>query len=231
MPDLTPITLTQLECRPLPAWATDDLETVRAAFQGVKGVALRQAWLAKPEEDFTPGVVRAGWRGNSLLLFAELEDADIFTDATADNQRMWELGDTFEMFLQPAGSPGYTELHVTPNNRHLQLRFPDSQTVNRARVENVFDELLLPGAIFHSRTWAQTREWFVYAEIPALAVCGADQPLAGTEWRFSFSRYDYVRGRREPIVSSTSPHSAPDFHRQHEWGGLRFVTGAQTRGI
>jgi hypothetical protein len=227
MPDTTPMTLPHLECRPLPALAADNLEAVRAAFQGTNGHALRQSWLAKPEEDFTPGIVRVGWRGNSLLVFAELEDADIFTRATADNQRMWELGDTFEIFLQPADSPGYTEFHITPNNRHLQLRFPDGQAARRAQAANLFDELLLQGAFFHSRTWVETRQWFIYAEIPALAVCGVDQPPAGTQWRFSFSRYDYIRSRREPIISSSSPHSEPDFHRREEWGTLHFVSAAK----
>lgn len=229
MPPIAPMTLSPLECRPLPALAGDNLETVRAAFQGAQGLALQQAWRAKPEENFTPGMVRAGWRGHSLLVYAELEDADIFTNATANNQRMWELGDTFEMFLQPADSSGYAELHVTPNNLHLQLRFPDSQTVSRARAANLFDEFLLPGAIFHSRTWVETRKWFIYAEIPASVICGVDKPLAGTQWRFSFSRYDYVRGRREPIISSSSPHAEPDFHRHQEWGTLHFVSDAEPR--
>jgi hypothetical protein len=226
MPDITPMTLSHLECRPLPALTTDNLEAVRAAFQGMNGPALRQPWLAKPEKDFTPGIVRVGWHDNSLLVFAELEDADIFTQATADNQRMWELGDTFEMFLQPADSPGYAEFHVTPNNLHLQLRFPDSQAMRRAQAVNLFDEFLLRGTIFHSRTWVETRKWFIYAEIPAPAVCGVDQPLAGTQWRFSFSRYDYIRGRREPIISSSSSHAVADFHRREEWGTLHFVPAA-----
>jgi hypothetical protein len=43
------------------------------------------------------------------------------------------------------------------------------------------------------------------------------------KWRFSFSRYDYIRGRQEPILSSTSPHAWPDFHQREEWGTLIFV--------
>jgi hypothetical protein len=43
------------------------------------------------------------------------------------------------------------------------------------------------------------------------------------KWRFSFSRYDYIRGRREPMISSTSPHARPGFHRREEWGTLIFV--------
>ena len=231
MPDIKQVTLLHLECHPLPAFAVDDLEAVRAAFRGVKGRALQQAWLPKPEEDFSPGTVWVGWRDHSLLVFAELEDVDIFTRATVDNERMWELGDTFEIFLQPVDSPGYVEFHVTPNNRQLQLRFPDSQAMRRAQATNLFEEFVLPGGVFLSRTWVETRKWFIYAEIPALVVCGVNSKLAGTTWRFSFSRYDYVRGRSEPIISSSSPHAAPDFHRREEWGTLHFVPSAKKGAI
>jgi hypothetical protein len=226
MPDITPMTLSPLECRPLPPLAADDLGAVRTAFKEAKGIQLQQAWLSKLEKDFTPGIVRVGWRANALLIFAELEDADIFTRATADNQRMWELGDAFEMFLQAADSQTYSELHVTPNNRHLQLRFPDTQTLRRAQAANSFDAFLQSGPVFSSRTWVESRKWFIYAEIPALAICGVNRPLAGTQWRFSFSRYDYVRGRSEPIISSTSPHPVADFHSRQEWGTLHFVSPA-----
>lgn len=232
-------TLPQLHCRQLPAFDTDSLDAVRAAFVSAAGCAMRQAWLAKPEPDFTPAVVRAGWRANSLLVFAELEDADIFTRATAHNQRMWELGDVLEIFLSPEKSASYVEFHVTPNNLRLQLRFPDTATLRRAQTENRFDHLMLSDGVFYSRTWAQpeNQKWFAFAEISANAVCGAvgvqasvcppDTPkrefqLAGMKWRFSFSRYDYVRGRGEPMISSTSPHAQPDFHRREEWGTLIF---------
>jgi hypothetical protein len=119
----------------------------------------------------------------------------------------------------------YVEFHVTPNNYRLQLRIPDTATLRRAQAANAFDELLLPDGVFRSRTWTQAekRKWFVYAVIPAAAVYGADQPLDGRRWRFSFSRYDYIGGRPEPIISSTSPHAMADFHRRQEWGTLLFV--------
>jgi len=220
-----PVSLPQLTCRQLPAFNADDLDAVRAAFALAEKCAMQQAWQAKPDLDFTTAIVRVGRRGNSLRVFAELDDADIFTRAIAHNQRMWELGDVLEIFLQPADEPGYVEFHVTPNNMRLQLRFPDTAALRRAQAENRFDDFLLPDGVFCSRAWMQpeNKKWFVYAEVPAAAVCGVDQPLAGRQWRFSFSRYDYVRGRREPLVSSTSPHMQADFHCRQEWGILNFV--------
>ncbi|HEX4349240.1 MAG TPA: carbohydrate-binding family 9-like protein [Verrucomicrobiae bacterium] len=216
--------LPSLVCRKLPAYAADKLDAVRTAFRAADSCATRQAWLPKPESDFRPATVRTGWRENSLCVFAELEDVDIFTHATAHNQRMWESGDVFEIFLQPAGSPSYVELHVTPNNLRLQLSFPDTVTLRRAQAENVFDRLILPDGAFRSHTWLdpENGEWYVHAEIPPALVCGDDHLPAGGKWRFSFSRYDYSHGRHEPVISSTSPHTRPDFHRREEWGTLFF---------
>jgi hypothetical protein len=152
------------------------------------------------EPDFAPATVRLSWQSGHLLIHAELTDHDIHTTATADNQNLWELGDTFEIFCQTTGNPGYHEFHVAPNNHRLQLRFPGQQ--------------LLTGDHFTSQTTIEPRQWRIQARIP-----GA---VAGAEWRVSFSRYDYTRGRVAPVISSTSLHKEPNFHRHHEWSILRF---------
>jgi hypothetical protein len=223
MPGTDFITPPRLVCRELPAFHPDKLETVRAAFASAERCALRQAWLSEPEKDFTPATVCVGRHRNSLLVFAELEDADIFTGAKKLNERMWELGDTLEIFLAEEHAASYVEFHVTPNNQRLQLRFPSTEALRQAQKANVFDPFLLAGRVFYSQTWVEQDRWFVYAEIPAVPVCGMNKPLAGTNWKFSFSRYDYVRGRKEPIYSSTSPHAKPDYHRREEWGTLSFA--------
>ncbi len=183
---------------------------------------------ASTEPNFAPGVVRIGWRSDSLLVLAELTDADIFTQATSNNQRFWELGDTFELFLRPVEQLAYFEFHVTPNNCRLQARFADAEMHQRLAQTGAFEEALMAGELFASKTWvrAETRQWFVFAEIPASSVCEPARPLAGSEWRFSFSRYDYTRGQAEPVISSTSPHSQPNFHRQEEWGVITFTNRA-----
>ena len=217
--------LSQLSCRCLPVFDADNLDAVCAAFASADACTMGQSWLFQPEPDFLPATVRTGWHADSLLVFAELEDADIFSRATAHNQRMWELGDVLEIFLSPENSAAYVEFHVTPNNFRLQLCFPDTATLRQAQTENRFEHLLLPDDVFQSRVWArpENNRWFVLAEIPSAAVCGSVRALAGQKWRYSFSRYDAVRGRAEAIRSSTSPHPQPDFHRREEWGTLSFV--------
>jgi len=159
------------------------------------------------------------------LIFATLTDADIFNGATKLNQRTWELGDVFEIFLRSSALESYVEFHVTPHNQRLQLHYPGRSAVDRARVGGSFDEFLVPGEAFRSRTWIGEGHWSVFSEIPTRAVCGADEYNASVPWRFSFGRYDFTRGAgKEPVVSSTSPHAKPDFHRLHEWGVMTFKT-------
>lgn len=213
------------DCLPLPAFDGADVHAVRAAFRGAMPIPLSQAWLDESEPDFASGIVRTGWRDDTLLVFAVLSDADIFTRARQHNERFWELGDTFEIFLQPQPGQGYVEFHVTPNNLRLQLRFaapPEPEA-------DLFDHALIRDDVFHSRAWvnAVAREWCVLAEIPAAAVAGspvasAPGSLAGSTWRVSFCRYDHTRGRARPVISSSSLHTEPRFHRPHEWSGLRF---------
>ena len=135
MPDST-TALPSLTCCQLLPFDAARLDHVRQAFQEAPSCALRQFWLPTPEPDFAPAIVSVGWREELLLVFASLKDADIHTAATGLNQRLWTLGDCFEMFLQPAGSPSYVEFHVAPNNQRLQLRFPDSDALARAQASN-----------------------------------------------------------------------------------------------
>ena len=214
----------QMICRELSAFETDDLNSVRQSFRDAASCTLRQAWLTKPETDFAPAIVRTGWRAGSLLVFVELTDADIFTRATKPHERLWELGDTFEIFLRPVEQRSYVEFHVAPNNLRLQLRFDDADAVELARKTDSLESAFIRNDIFYSKTWVlpEVGCWFAFAEIPVKAVSENPKPLRGSEWLFSFSRYDYTRGHKEPVISSTSPHTKPDFHCQFEWGTMRF---------
>ena len=176
-----------------------------------------QAWLRGPEANFAPATVWTGWRGESVLVFAELTDRDIYNTATELNQPAFLMGDVLEIFLRAEGCESYVEFHVTPDNQRFQLRIPAADRQQ--------DGQLIPGPAFTSATWVDqpAERWFAYAEIPATSVCDrALRSLSGQEWLFSFSRYDYTRPDPKPVISSTSPHRVPSFHRQTEWGTLRF---------
>ncbi len=214
-----------IPCRPLADVTATNLNTVRTAFASATPCELAQAWRTALQPGFAPGSIRTGWQPEALLVLAELTDYSVTTKATAPNQRMWELGDTFEMFFQPANQTEYLEFHVTPNNQHLQLRIPSTAALRAAQAANTIEPFLLAEHTFESRTWLEpeNRKWFVFARIPVPVVAGTATLNAGSHWKFSFSRYDYTRGGGDPIISSTSPHAIADFHRQQEWGKLSFI--------
>jgi hypothetical protein len=214
----------EIQCESLPVFDRADLTCVRRAFRSAVLLPFRQAWLPKVQADFSPGIVRLGWRENSLMIFAELTDKDIFNRATEFNQPLWELGDVFEMFFKSDEMERYVEFQVSPQNQRLQLLHPHACKPEWSRQRGEFTKCLLWNEVFHSQTWvdAETNRWQVYAEIPAVTVCGPDQSISHAPWRFSFGRYDYTCGIAEPVISSTSPHAKPDFHRQQEWDVMTF---------
>lgn len=214
-----------LTCPQLPLFDTADLATVTKGFAEAPSLKLEQSWKASPEPDFAPGAVRVGWRSKLLLIFAELEDADIYTNASGPNQRLWELGDAFEIFLRPRFQPAYAELQIAPNNVRLQLNFASEHALAWSRKSGSLADAINKDIIFASRTWVlpESHRWYVLAQIPMSAVCNYAGELQGSVWHFSFCRYDYTTGRSEPVISSTSPFTQPDFHRLSEWRIMQFV--------
>lgn len=223
------VTALAVDCIKLPPFNVNDFQDTQHAFQTVKPIPMRQTWRAKAEKAFSPGFIRIGWHEDALLVFAELADVDFLTRAKKLNERLWELGDSFEIFLQPVGQSSYVELQVAPNNCQLQLRYPNPVAVEEARQADDFKPYLIPQEAFYSASWVRPAEsrWFVLAKIPKDLVYENHDVLEGRKWRFSFSRYDYTAGQRKPVVSSTSPHTTPEFHSQEEWGTMHFQANSQ----
>ena len=201
-----------LRCQTLPSFDVKNHESVLAAFARVPSIRMGQAWLKETEPDFLAAEVRSGRVGNSLVVSATLPDLDIFTRATDANQRTWELGDVFEIFLKPEGEDFYRELHITPANSHTMLTFAAESVPGK----------FLPDGIFASHVWIESGHWQVLAEIPSAVITGREEILPGEKWRFSFCRYDAFQDGRMPILSTTSPHPMPKFHRPAEWGVMVF---------
>jgi len=213
----------EIWCTELTAFDESDLMAVQQAFRAVKPCQMLQAWQPEVAPGFAPAAVRVGWREGCLLVFAELTDADVFSHATEPNQRLWELGDAFEIYLRPANEPTYVQFDIAPNNQRMQLRIPNLAALRQAQTTSEFAALVLPGAMIRSQVWLAPEQgkWFVFAAISAQAAFGSTR-VGGGRWHFSFSRYDHTRGQLEPIISSISPHACADFHRQQEWGVIHF---------
>jgi len=216
----------QLACGALPKFAWDDWESIAAAFKDAQPTLLQQAWLIQPQPEFRPGRVRTGWTDEALLIYAELDDDDIFNPVTELNAPSFLHGDVFEMFLRPLGQSAYYEFHVTPQNQKLQLRIPSVEEFNAPRGSaGIPPAWMISSRVIESRVQicAADSQWRVLAAIPFDMVAEVKKPQPGSQWLFSFSRYDYTRQKPEPILSSSSPHQILSFHRQEEWGVLRLI--------
>ena len=212
--------------QPLP----DDWQAVEAAFADADAVAMHQGWRTEPEPGLRPASVRCGWTAEALLVFAVLDDDDIFNPVEDFNTPAFQHGDVFEMFLRPAGQAAYYEFHVSPRNQRFQLRIPSAAAFAAPRAAaGVPPAWLVRDWQIGSRVQVDAAKgrWRVLATIPLARVAENGLPVAGKAWRFSFSRYDYTQGQAAPVLSSTSPHRQPSFHRQQEWGTLSFdrITG------
>ena len=213
-----------LEIHRLETFLPDDWSSVESVFAGMPAVDLGQAWLASPKPDLKPTRVRAGWLEDSLWVYAEMEDVDPFNPETRFNESFYMKGDVFEIFLRPEGQPAYFEFHVGPSNQLFQLRLPSSEIFYNERKGGIAKWQIPHPAI---RTWAALMPggWRVLAQIPSASII--EQGGSREHWLFSFSRYDYTCGAAESVHSSSSPHQKPCYHRQEEWGTLRFLPPGQ----
>lgn len=183
-------------------------------------VDLGQGWRAQPEPGFQPARVALRVHRECLEVEALLQDDDITNPVTGFNAPAFLHGDVFEIFLRPVHQHAYLELHVGPANQMFQLRIPSAEIFAATRgTPEPWRAWLITEPCFESRVERPTDRplWRVEARIPTAAI--AEQPVrSGDRWRFSFSRYDYTRGRERPVLSSSSRHREVNFHRQQEWG-------------
>jgi hypothetical protein len=214
-----------LSVKPFAQADLESLTQLGSVLADAQVVESRQAWRTGVEPEFRPMRVKTGWTRDALYVHAELEDADIFNPEKQFNAMSFLSGDVFEIFLRPCDQDAYFEIHVTPENQKLQLRFPSAAALAAPRAQpGLLPEWYINHRVVESRVRvnAAAQRWDVAVEIPFDLVCEAARPQRGTKWLFSFSRYDYTRGREKPVLSSTSSHTVLNFHRQAEWGELHF---------
>jgi hypothetical protein len=180
---------------------------------------MEQTWRASPQDGLRRGTVRFGWTPDALWILADLPDDHVESRSTAHRQRMWELGDVFEIFMARRFSPLYLELHVTPNNHRLHLRWTKKDFAQMRAKKKTLDDFQQDPAAFESwvRRSPQAKGWQVLARLPASLWPDARPFRAGQKLALSFGRYDCGPGGNPKILSSTSPHRELSYHRRHEW--------------
>ncbi len=170
----------------------------------------RQAWLPTPDPLLNPTSVRLERKGDTLFLEARLTDPDIHDPNAKFNDEAYQSGDVFELFIKGEGDEHYHEIHLTPGNVLLQLRF----NTNATRPFDV-EAAKLPEPILTTSAERFDGGWIARFELP-LGNISEQRPLP-TRWKVGCGRYDYQVGRAEPILSNTAPLTILDFHRHGEW--------------
>lgn len=220
----TEIQTPTVACRRIDWRDPSSAEEALQRFRGCDGCDLAQAWLPALAPDYRPTRVRTAWNGTDLFVLAELEDDDPFNPVVVYNEPSFQSGDVFEIFIRPTTQQAYYEFHVTPGNQTFQLRFPSAKAFREAAGRHMPEDWYLAAPVMTSRTWIvpERKGWLALARIPCRRISETEPVREGSQWRFSFSRYDYTRGSSSPVLSSSSPHAVCNFHRQGEWGLLVF---------
>lgn len=197
-------------------------KAIRAGQDQPAVFTLSQPWQKYRDVAFRPTRVELRWQPDALLVEAELDDADAISSSTADGQKMWELGDVFEMFVQVGGRTDYVEMHVTPHGHRLHLQLPGTFGRRPDGSVATFEEMLVRPPAFDATAERTARGWRVRAAIPA-RVLGLDNFDAGRRLRVSFCRYD-ASPSAPPVLSTSARHPVVSFHRPDEWTRVTLVS-------
>jgi hypothetical protein len=180
-----------------------------------------QSWLDAPEPGLSPGTASLAASGDALLIRADLVDTCVRTFAQADHEPLWDLGDVFEVFLQPFGYEGYFEFEISPRGHLLQLRYPRSSS---PREHGIQDYIVRARRLVDFRVSGREGGWRVALRVPVAPLLAFSADRRGEGWRVAFCRYDYD-ANGDHRLSSTAPLTRPDFHRMHEWHVVRVPGG------
>ncbi len=214
-----------------PDWTIPPLESLPAethwpdpAGQAEGWRPLQQSWAsAGPVPGFQPGWARAGWLATHLVYDVVLLGATFRNAARKLNEPTWELGDVCEIFVEATGGPHYVEIHVTPENQRLQLRFPPGAIAAVRRGECRLEQFMVGDPAWVSTAVRRTDgRWHVRVIIPA-SILGLTEFAPGISLRTAVCRYDYASGASAPLLSSTAPLSAPSFHQRDEWTPVKLA--------
>jgi hypothetical protein len=169
-----------------------------------------QPWLPEPESGFHSGSVDISRNAGVLQLNAALSQPRVGTKANADQQRLWELGDVLELFIQKVGNDDYYEYQIAPNGMMLALHYPNQEAVSAVRNGERRMEEYLCDLPIEGKALVTPDGWSASFRIL----------ISGEQFRVNCGRYDYSSDFA-PVVSSTAPLTKRDFHRLEEWKILK----------
>lgn len=193
-----------------PAWYADCVELSLGCF-----------WEGAQSLPIESGTVRVGSAPEGLAFYLSYQDSDIFSEATADQQKMWTLGDVAELFIKPGTDrPDYWEIHVTPNDFLMDIYIPHRERFMGGEI--TWEEVIAPASGTQRRVTVSDGSWSVEALVPWKAFALDSAPEAGAVWQFAVCRYNCNGGLESPELSSTAHYTEAGFHRFEEFTDLVF---------
>lgn len=182
---------------------------------------LRQAWHRGPAASpFRSGWFLLRWNAAGMIVDSVFASPRPRNAARTLNEHTWELGEVTETFLEEDGADTYAEVHVTPENQRLQLRFPhggiDALRAGKQRLESF---LISDPAWVESQTWIRPGFWAARLLLPP-SFFSPGFLRAGSVFRGTFCRYDCADAG-EPVLSATAPLAEPSYHRRQDWQTFR----------
>ncbi|MEO7599051.1 MAG: hypothetical protein ABIV50_08975 [Opitutus sp.] len=188
--------------------------------------ALGQAWRdATTDQRIHGGWARVEWSPSALHFDAVFLGSSFKNRAATLNERTWELGDVCEIFVHASHVDQYVELHVTPENQRLQLLWPAGAIDRVRRDEESLTRFMVDSPHWvRSSTYVGPGFWSTHVVIP-LACLGVELSTSNATLRAAVGRYDWGE-LAEPVLSSTAPLKAADYHRWNEWQVVKLTESA-----
>jgi hypothetical protein len=214
---------TRMECQPVSGQVGDFGGAQPDKYVSCQPLPFRQYWDGPDAVPQECGVAYVGCAPDGLWFYSCLQDSDIFSQATANDQKMWTLGDVVEFFVKPGRERSdYWEIHVTPNGYIMDLYIPDREEFIEGPVS--FDHALShhSEAAFQVEAFPEQCKWCVEIRIPWQAFGADAPPPAGATWQFAVCRYNCNSGVADPELSSVAPFTELFFHRHEDFLNLDF---------
>jgi len=167
-------------------------------------------------------VARLLWDDENLYVAFQVDDANIATPYTRDDQPLYQ-SNVVEIFLNPSGDLArYDEIEIAPSNALFDASFTGRrQGMNLSWSSGARHAVHLDGTLNDSRD--VDRGWTAELAVPFATLTGmpAPRPRRGDKWRFNLYRLRQYPGQPGE-GQAYSPPMVGDFHALDRFATMRF---------
>lgn len=175
--------------------------------------------------------IRLAWDDQYLYVAGEFQDADIVDNSKDDQQFLYSMADTMELFLKPSTRKWYWEFYATPRSRKATLFYPSRGRFGLNPWPYQPNSGLKVAATWQGslNNWSNRDQGFIIEmAIPRKELARDGQDLAqdnGVEWSILISRYNYSAFSEtfQAELSTIPQLPVSNFHIYENWAKLKLV--------